>query len=139
VVDEIHLGYALAIITIAAPMLIYLMLSSWPLATAFDTTSGPSDLERNKGMETLEIIHVMQSMHNKLSNIDYEHNNPEQVLHMAYEQQALSEVDRCLGSGNYKNLCDNTMGLLIESCTDSNMHVAACDDPRLTQYKALVE
>lgn len=131
-VDEIYLGYAIAAITVAAPIILYLLLSS-SSATALGLA--PSQPIPDQGHNGLEIMPVVQSLNSELNNIDYDHNNPEQVLRIAYEQRAQSEVDRCLGQGNFKDLCDDTMGLLINSCEDSIMHVAACDDPRLAQYK----
>lgn len=61
--------------------------------------------------------------------------NPEQVLREAYSQQALIELDRCLGSGYMGFLCENNMKMLIESCKDQALHVTACDDPRLAEYR----
>jgi|GEM_PF-4712377 len=65
------------------------------------------------------------------------HDNPEQALERAYNQQAESEISRCTGSsaGNQEPLCQTTMSLLLKSCADPATVVAACSDPRLLSYQ----
>jgi hypothetical protein len=62
--------------------------------------------------------------------------NPEQLLAVRYEQSAFEEIARCLDNGDdsLPPLCEDTLGLLIESCKDPVSRVSACDDPRLLMY-----
>jgi hypothetical protein len=62
--------------------------------------------------------------------------NPEQLLAVRYEQSAFEEISRCLDNGDdsLPPLCEDTLGLLIESCKDPVSRVSACDDPRLVVY-----
>lgn len=78
--------------------------------------------------------HLLDSEMTQLNAIDFDAGDPEQVLKNAYELRAQSEVERCLGAGKIKDLCDYNMDLLAESCDDPSMYVAACDDPRLAAY-----
>ena len=133
VVDEFNAGMALAIITMASPVVIYLVLTGLPSAIAVDQTFNQPHPE---ALEKMSDIGSPQGMPDYMDGVDFKGNDPEQALQIAYENSARSEADRCLGQSSNKDLCEDVMTLLIDSCADSSMHVAACDDPRLAKYRA---
>jgi hypothetical protein len=97
------------------------------------------ELTKSYGLDT--IANLVQSYDvSMISNLDPSKfnaasgKNPEEVLRKAYSQQALAELDRCLGSNSFGFLCKNNLHLLIESCKDPALYVNACDDPRLAEY-----
>jgi hypothetical protein len=130
-VDEFNAGIVLAIVTMASPVLVYFVLAGLPSATAINQISGIPELH----MVERAGSQVQNNNLGYLNSIDFKNGNPEERLRIAYEHSAQSEVDRCLGNSPNKDMCEDTMTLLINSCADSSMHVAACDDPRLTNYR----
>lgn len=130
-VDEFNAGMALAIATLASPILIYFVLSGLPSATAINQISSEVGPDLNKA----SIAHQPDDSTSYMRTAEFQNANPEERLRIAYENSARSEADRCLGDSSNKEMCQDTMTLLISSCADSAMHVAACDDPRLANYK----
>lgn len=130
IVDEVYLAYSIATITVVAPLLVYLILTS-PLSAKPEDLIRSQSLLEDKGNGVSERTLAVQNQSNEFSLINQDNKNPEEVLRIAYEEHAQSEVNRCLGQSNYKDLCNDVMQLLIESCADKTMYVTACDDPRL--------
>lgn len=119
-VDEVRLAVVVAIITIAIPVFIITseaksQLSSFhlpvPLSAAAMSGGNQSSME-----------HPAKS-------------NPEQALYSMYDTQAAAELDRCFGS-EQKELCDGTVDLIVDSCTNSQVDLAVCHDPRIEQLIA---
>lgn len=128
-VDEFNAGMALAIVTLASPVLVYFVLTGLPSVTATNQVSVElNSLEKGKKAQS-------PSNMDYLNDVSFVNSNPEERLRIAYEHSAQAEVDRCLGSGN-NEMCADTLALLVNSCADSSMYVTACDDPRLLNYIA---
>ncbi|MEW6604322.1 MAG: hypothetical protein AB1351_06490 [Thermoproteota archaeon] len=130
-VDEFNAGMVLAIVTLASPVLVYFVLTGLPSVTATNQVSVElNSLEKGKEVQS-------PSNMDYLNDVRFVISNPEERLRIAYEHSAQAEVDRCLGSGN-NEMCADTLTLLVNSCADSSMYVAACDDPRLLNYIATI-
>jgi hypothetical protein len=131
-VDEFNAGMALAIVTLASPVLIYFILSGLPSATAVNQLS----IEGGQNLEKAAGVSQSDSSVAYMRTAEFQNANPEERLRIAYENSASAEADRCLGDNPNKEMCEDTMALLVSSCADSLMYVAACDDPRLASYRA---
>jgi hypothetical protein len=130
-VDEFNAGMTLAIVTLASPLLVYFVLVGLPQINTTDQIS----VEINSQLEKAEGAQSSGGNRDYLNEVSFANSNPEERLRIAYEHSAQSEVNRCLGGSN-NEMCADTLVLLVNSCADSYMHVAACDDPRLLNYIA---
>lgn len=129
-VDEFNAGIALAIATMASPVLVYFVLAGLPSTATASQISGRLESQ----IEGLG-VQIQDGDLDYLNDINFKNSNPEERLRIAYERSAQVEVNRCLGDSQNKEMCKDTMALLVDSCTDSSMYVAACDDPRLANYR----
>lgn len=128
-VDEFNAGMTLAIITLASPVLAYFVLVGLPSVTASNQVS----IDVNSQLEKVERAQLSGVNMDYLQDSSFVNSNPGERLRIAYEHSAQSEVDRCLGGGS-NEMCADTLALLVSSCADKDMYVAACEDPRFLNY-----
>ena len=90
------------------------------------TTSSPLTMPNNQ---------LLQSVGETYNPKDAAQPTPEEVLARQYDMSAHEQIYRCLGDNNQESkiLCDDVIDLLIKTCRDPQLHVTACDDPRLKQ------
>jgi hypothetical protein len=126
-VDEVRLAALVVIVTVAIPVFLITsgaktMLSGFSLPVPRSAVAMSSDSNSNPPSSS-SVEHFAK-------------NNPEQALYAMYDSQAAEELDRCYGSSSDKELCDGSVDLIVDSCTNSQVDLTVCHDPRIEQIVA---
>lgn len=113
-VDEIRLGVILSIVIIAVPTFI--------IVSQFKTEAS--------GVQTTGFLQNSAAEEALVSSERFAKSNPEEALYMMYDAQAQDELERCSGA-EHAQLCEGTIELIVDSCTDTFYDLAVCHDPRI--------
>lgn len=116
--DGLRLGIVISIITIAIPM--FIILSSARAQVAEVAGLG---VLRQVGQSSIAAPERLAA------------SNPEQALYLMYDSQAMEELERCTSAGT-QPMCEDTVKLIVQSCTDSQVDLAVCHDSRIEQLLA---
>jgi hypothetical protein len=116
--DGLRLGIVISIITIAVPVF-------------FIMSSAKAQVSQVAGLEVLQQagdgdIALPERMASS---------TPEEALYLMYDSQAMKELERCT-SGDTQPLCEDTVKMIVDSCTDSQVDLAVCHDSRVEQLMA---
>lgn len=126
-VDEVRLAVLIIIVTVSVPTFIIMSETKTQLSGFHSIGNLPSVAAASSGDDN-----PTSSSSSSSSLKQATKSNPEQALYSAYDAQAAEELDRCFGAAQ-NELCEGSVDLIVHSCTNSQVDLAVCHDPRIEQ------
>jgi hypothetical protein len=125
-VDEVRLAVLIIIVTVSVPTFIIMSETKTQLSGFNSIGNLPSVAAASSGDDNPSSSSSSSSLKQATKS------NPEQALYSAYDAQATEELDRCFGAAQ-NELCERSVDLIVHSCTNSQVDLAVCHDPRIEQ------